>query len=440
MGIRTRFSLFFLLVSLLSLGSFAAVIFYQFQTKLISNAEQNLSLHLEHEWRHFEFPKGSNEEHFSEASAPHLKDIYQRFWRDGALFYDSFPKTFNGSIPKTCITEKAFVIRLKKEHDNSKFDLLGYYDLTSTRSYLNELRNLLVAGCFLAGLILFPLSLFCTKILLRPFTRLAQRTSELQAEQLSFRFPPPKHTDEYGTLIQSFNDLLNRLEKSFSQLRLFAGNASHELRTPVAAIIGQAEMHLRRHPENQSEDGSVSKILSQAKRLSNIIGQLLFLSEVDRAEQENRRSVISVNERIHDVIDIFNPRFRPLGKTLSVIESEKNLLIKTNPELLLVVISNLVENALKFSKSQVRIETQVKAKNFTINVEDDGPGIPKEDRHDVLTPFVKSATTGVGAKNDGYGLGLSIAKACVDALEGTMLFEKSALGGLKATISLPVTT
>lgn len=431
MDIKLRFSLVFSFVFLLLLCIFSSLVYMRLQTKLFSAEEHTLLSHLNHEWAHLE-------QHEDHAGLGTLRttDVYLRVWQDRTLLYDSFPQEVK--LPKTSksierVGDK-IIGTLQKEHGGKPYELVGYYDLKSTLVYLSTLSKILLFAFLIALVGILPLGWFLTKSLLLPFYLLSQKTSELGAEQLSFRFSQPKRLDEYGLLVKNFNALLERLKRTFNQIKIFSTNAAHELRTPLTVIRGEGEVCLRKDRESEEYKQTIYRMVSETKVLQQIIDHLLMLSDLERTSEKKHRVPVEVRKVLSD-----------LSKALGTKYYEKNIEISGNeitflghPELIMSVASNLLENALKFATSVVMVTIQQDDRGLHLRVEDDGPGIPEEEKEEVFTPFFKgNAGRRANGVNQGHGLGLSIVRACIDTVKGSVDLGRSQLGGLLISVTFP---
>jgi signal transduction histidine kinase len=174
--------------------------------------------------------------------------------------------------------------------------------------------------------------------------------------------------------------------------------------------------------------------LERSKDLRDIINRLLYLSEV-----ENLRTIEC--EEIHTkdfVTDIANTLMSVYpGKKIQLVLPNEDLVIAANRQMLGSVITNLAENALKYSSTSAQISWSKDARGILLNIEDDGPGIPEESRKLVFEPFVKLRGDADEPPIKSHGLGLSIVRACLSALKGNIELTKSSLGGLRVTVLLP---
>lgn len=429
MDLRFRFTAFFSVFSLICLVGFSALVYTQLESRLMEDAGAQLLSHLEHDAQHLghdETPVHPN------ASRQHARSISLRIWKSGVLVEDSFPKDLD--LPLETQTQKldrGLVQRFETAKGYNGFVLLGFYDLTEVRAYLATLRRTLLLACVLALALIIPLSLLSTRFLLKPFRALAQSAVQLNAQRLSFRFSEPRQHDEYGILVRSFNALLTRLEKSFGEVNRFATNASHELRTPLAVIQSQTDFALRRPRDAQEYQDALKKIQEKGRHLNAIIHRLLTMADLERVEptQIQEIKVAQFVEEVKNAVGVSQPN----GKIVDTSGVEPSLVFRGNFELFSSILTNLLENAVKYSKSKVKVYAHAEAAWVMFSVEDDGPGIPETWRQQAFEPFMRNADATI----PGMGLGLSIVRACVSACQGTIKLSDSGLGGLRVDVALP---
>lgn len=412
MNLRLRFTLLFSTICLCILGTFSVFVYLQVKANQFQRIQRELSQTIDHEWEHIQFPSHS----LKKDSSLHVKHIYLKITKENQVIFNTFPQDFKMD-PSLGVMKTA-----EKTLDRVSYELTSFYNAQGTLNYLRSLRNVLFLCCFAALFILLPISFIFTRILLKPFRTLAQQTSQLSAEKLSYRFEKPKYKDELGTLTLNFNLLLDKLESSFEQIKNFTANASHEIRTPLTAIIVQLQM-LERKPEFKAEPtGTIKKVLNQAFHLKDIVNKLLLLFEVDRIEKEKTLSKISITETITQALETLKFKYKKDEFDISL--PKEDVYFHGNETLISCIVTNIIENALKYSFSQIKISIESSPSTLNLIVEDDGPGI-------------KDTQTAKLSDGESHGLGLSIVKACLESLSGQIIFEKSQLGGLKVVISLP---
>lgn len=433
MDLKLRFAVAFSFILSLFLVFFSWVVFTRVKQQTFVGVKQTLSQHVEHELRHLSFFKEHGNGHKDTLTT---NDIYHRIWKDGVIINDTFPKSVsilnpNEPIPKD---ESKIFQHEERKIDGSQIDVLAYQDLASVKKHLSTLFNVLWLGCIVGFLLSVPLSWFLAKLLLQPFRKLVEITRELDVKQLSFRFDVPEKNDEFSLLVKSFNSLLERLETSFLGLRKFATNASHELRTPLTVIHGEAELALRRKRTPEEYEAILKTICGHSERLQQITGRLLAFADVERMERETTKVQISIPDFVHQIRSDLAKLHPEIRKSIDV--RLKDIQVKFQQELLTSILTNLMENAIKYSKSRVVVNGKLSGKNLELSISDDGPGVAEEQIPNVFEPFFKSS---VAKRVKGYGLGLSIVKACVDAAHGDVRLSRSKeLGGLEVFVSLPV--
>jgi signal transduction histidine kinase len=438
MNLKLKYSIVFSSIVALLLTGFSAVIFLKFKKRLFTSAEQTLTSHLQHEFEHVS-------EHHDDEVIPNTyvhstQNVYLKVWRDEELVSDSFPRNVQINImpAKPVVHGNKLIAVLEKESDGHFYRMLGYHELSGYFASVDELRRVLAFGCILAILIIAPMSWGMISFFLTPFSKLSAETSKLSAERLSFRFPEPTRKDEYGTLIVNFNALLERLQKAFLQIKRFAASVSHEFRTPLAVIQGEAQVMLRRPRSAEEYRNGFQTVLGQTKLLQSIITRLLFLADLERMEQEVERSEIHPDRVIRETVRALEPRRISNDSQIEVDVSESLGTISIHEELFASTINNLIENAIKYCHSKVRISCRRENRQIILLVDDDGPGIAPADREKVFDTFYRGVLDTPGSPvPDGHGLGLAIVKACVDAANGTISLCESALGGLSVRVSLP---
>lgn len=428
--LRVRFTVFFSLLSLVCLICFSALVYTEIENRLLANAEAQLSSHLEHDAEHLSHEHGG----LHPSSKLHENSALSiRLWKNGQKIEDSFPKGVDDSLEaQSGRKEHGILQRWESTSGRDHYVLLGYYDLKSTKNYLITLRRVLFIGCFVALVVMVPLAFLSTTFLLRPFAELAETAARLNAEQLSFRFKEPLQNDEHRSLARSFNALLTRLERSFGEVSRFATNASHELRTPLAVIYSQADFALRRPREALEYEEALKKIRQKAEQLNAIVHRLLKIAELQKMDSGPAQP-IPVAALVEEVKSAVMVTF-PHQKQVETTGVSSQVVYQGNLELVLSILTNLLENAVKYSKSRVSVTAQIKNNLFSLAIEDDGPGIKKDWREKAFEPFLRSPEA---APAPGVGLGLSIVRACVHSAQGKIELQDSPLGGLRVEVCLP---
>jgi two-component system, OmpR family, sensor kinase len=240
--------------------------------------------------------------------------------------------------------------------------------------------------------------------------------------------------DELADLGRDFDRMAARLETSMEGQRRLLHDVSHELRSPLARL--QAAVGLMRQSPDQPA-AMITRIEDESMRIDRLIGKLLALSRLEAGEWVGAEDKVDMHELIQEVVHDANFEARADGRQI-IWKEAGSVSLQGRPELLHSAIENVVRNALKHASGSrtIQIETAIDTvrEQYTLRVLDEGPGIPEDELHHLFTPFYRgSNATGT----DSYGLGLAIARRCVEAHGGTIRAENRAGGGLQVEIALP---
>ncbi len=423
MNLKFRFTLAISAGMLILSGAFSALVYTQVERRLFSDARASLNSTLEHEWQYIDL-----EGHQPDATSNHFDNVFFKLTADGKVVFSTFTERMEGAF-----ADSAHFLRQSQSQTRKGklFELLAILNLGPTTRYLATLRRALWLGCTLVFILALPLSYGCASLLLRPFKNLSVMASELTAERLSSLIPEPRHKDEYAKLVRSFNSLLLRLDRSFSLMRRFAVNASHEFRTPIAIITAQTEMALRRQREPEEYVQIIRKIDVQAKSLREITHMLLSLSELEKLEQEGTRS-LDVRATLEAIIQSLTSKSESHKKAVAL--TVDNFVYRGNEGIFQGIASNLIENALKYSKTSVRVAVKNNLGALELKIEDDGDGIPADSFKRIGEPFFRVKPSNSA---HGYGLGLALVSAYAKVSRTALHFDRSSMGGLSVSARFP---
>jgi len=272
-----------------------------------------------------------------------------------------------------------------------------------------------------------------------PIERMAHRAREIHAEQLSKRLEIDNPDDELGLLAHAFNDTLERLERSFNQLRQFTADASHELRTPLNAIQNVGEVGLRQDRDREYYREVIGSMLEESGRLARLVDSLLTITRADAGQLRLERSAIPILSFSREVMSLLEVLAEEKGQTIS-LDGDGTAHVWADHLILRQVLVNLIDNAIKFSPYGGSIALRIArsgAQNVSIEVKDSGPGIAPEHRDKVFDRFyrideARSRETG------GSGLGLAIAKWGAQAHNGELELDCTANTGCIFRLILPL--
>lgn len=265
---------------------------------------------------------------------------------------------------------------------------------------------------------------------LRSVEAIRHRVADISASDLAERVPVPRSHDEISSLAITMNEMLARIEAGHAAQRQFVGDASHELRSPVAAMISALDVAAV-HPELLDSELAESTLRPEAHRMQALVEDLLLLARADEGGRAWRRKDV-------DLDDVASIELGRISRESSVtIDAE---LIPTrlvgDPGGLSRVVRNLLENAVRHAASRVELRVRPDGSNAVLTVADDGPGIPDADRSRVFERFVR-LDADRARSGGGTGLGLAIVSEVVAAHGGTVTVGERKGGGTLMIVQLP---
>ncbi len=277
---------------------------------------------------------------------------------------------------------------------------------------------------------------------LRPVAAMAERAEQISAARLDTRLPIANPHDELGDLGGVLNRLLDRLSAALAQQRQFMADASHELRTPVAALRSAADVTLARANRTSEEYTDALRVIStEGRRLSRIVNDLFLLARADAGELPLRAEAFYLDEVVAECVRAGRVLAAPRQVQVD-LELPDEALLHGDETLIRRLVMNLVDNAVKFTSAGGRVSVAVTrvSDQLRISVSDTGTGIPDSIRERIFDRFVRGdvARGRRGASGEGAGLGLAIARWVAEAHGGQLSLEASSAAGSTFVAKLPV--
>ncbi|WP_232075947.1 HAMP domain-containing sensor histidine kinase [Phytohabitans suffuscus] len=267
---------------------------------------------------------------------------------------------------------------------------------------------------------------------LAPVDAIRAEVDEITGTRLDRRVSRPASRDEVGRLADTMNRMLDRLERARDRERRFIADASHELRSPIAAIRQQAEVALA-HPAAIPDRDLARAVHIEARRMQALVDDLLLLAQADEARLPFRRAVIDLD----DLAFAEARRVRADVPGLAVdVSNVSAVRVGGDPPALRRVLRNLGDNAARHARGQVAFGVAEVDGWALLWVDDDGPGVPVADRRRVFDRFVR-LDDGRDRDGGGSGLGLAIVAEVVAAHRGAVALADGQLGGARVTVRLP---
>ncbi len=294
-------------------------------------------------------------------------------------------------------------------------------------------------GILLVTSVLFPLVGYrIARHGIRPVEEIAATARRITSTNLRERIGSEGYPSELAALAGTFNEMLDRLEESFERISRFTADIAHDLRTPVNNIRGEAEVALARARTVDEYRDVLESSLEEAVRLSELIGDLLFLARAESPLTELHREHVNIGELLTTVRDYYEASAADAGISLVVNDGAEPLNAELDRSLMLRAVSNLVSNAIAHTPPGGTVTLAATNEDAAIRVEvsDTGDGIPSEALPRVFDRFFRVDPSRSKASG-GTGLGLAIVQSIL-TLHGGSAEITSELGrGTRVTVRMP---
>lgn len=316
--------------------------------------------------------------------------------------------------------------------------IIGALNEDSTR-YNKNLKWILIACCLAGTAIAYTLGIVFSRHTFMPVRQIIDRAQTIGVENLHLRLEELHGEDELAELSKTFNDMLSRLETAFETQNNFVSNASHELRTPLTAIYGEADIALSRPRTAEAYEHSLAVILGQAEKLQHLTDSLLNLAQTGFDGKKQDMKPIRIDELLMDAKNTIN-KIIPGNNVridLGILPATENgLIVSGNYQLLKLGITNIIENACKYSNNQpVQVTLTIEPPKLHIIVTDRGIGIPTQELKYIYDPFFRASNTG---SFKGYGIGLPLTRNIVRLHKGEINVKSPLNQGTTVSITLPI--
>jgi two-component system heavy metal sensor histidine kinase CusS len=267
---------------------------------------------------------------------------------------------------------------------------------------------------------------------------MATAARNISSTNLRVRIHPEGYPFELASLAATFNQMLDRLEESFERISRFSADIAHDLRTPVNIIRGEAEVALARARTVEEYREVLDSSLEEAVRLSDLIGDLLFLARAESPLNQLRPVRVNPLELLTAVRDYYEASAASAHISLTVVATAETLLIDLDRSLMLRAISNLVSNSIAHTEpgGTVTLAASKEADGLRIEVSDTGVGIPEDALPRVFDRFfrVDPARSKISG---GTGLGLAIVQSILAAHGGSADITSQLGRGTRVTLHVP---
>jgi len=272
---------------------------------------------------------------------------------------------------------------------------------------------------------------------LSPVGYIALKARNITSENLSERLHPRGTDDEMDDLIRTINGMISRLESSFKRMAEFTADASHELKTPICAMRGEAEVLLSKgRPAEEYQEG-LAHFIEQFDHLNQMINDLILLSKFDTSQVELKMGPLRLDLLIKELCNLFQVLADQNMIALEMVTIEEVTVIGDKVRLQ-QLFTNLIDNAIKYtSRGSIHVTVEKNKDSALVKIRDTGIGIPKEEQEKIFKRFYR-VDKSRSKETGGVGLGLSIAEWIVHAHHGRIDVESELNQGSTFTVYLPI--
>jgi two-component system, OmpR family, heavy metal sensor histidine kinase CusS len=325
------------------------------------------------------------------------------------------------------------LVTLNEESDSQPYTLQVAQDRSSDERVERNFAVLFImvlSGSVLASAFI---GVIVTKRGLRPLREMTQSVARIGPTHLKERVTPAEWPRELKPLAIAFDDMLKRLDDSFTRLSQFSADLAHELRTPIANMTGEAQVALTRDRTAAEYRETIESTVGECERLSRIVDNLLFVARVDAAREPIARKRFDGRAAAEKIAAFYQTIAEERHVTIRCSGEGQ---IYADPDLFERAVGNLLDNALRFTpeNGSIRIALSENDGQFELAVGDNGCGIAPEHLPRVFDRFYRADSS---RGSDGAGLGLALVKSIVDLHGGSVGIQSEVGRGTTVTLSFP---
>lgn len=304
--------------------------------------------------------------------------------------------------------------------------------------HLMYLRNISIVAVIFTSLLALMVSIQFSKQVFNPVKAITERVRDISSTHLHLRLKTTVENDEINELASTFNNMLDRLETSFETQNNFISNASHELGTPLTAIIGEADLALSRPRKPEEYVETLKVVMQQAERLDEITKSLLLLARTGFDGYRQKFEMVRVDQLLWEAKATFD-KIHPenqLSIDLDLMpDDQKKLKISGNEHLLQLAFTNVLANACKYSQNKVvKVSIGASENRVILAVQDNGIGIPENELQYIYDPFFRASNT---LEFEGYGIGMPLTRNIVRMHSGEIEVRSEEGKGTTVRLSFP---
>ena len=365
---------------------------------------------------------------------------YIKYNEQNEIIAGKFPKDFDIALAFSIediniyqVENKKFLYYDTRLQDEDNW-IRGIYPLGKVQKEIETLWNIAIALSVLFLIFVVIVGYRIIKNAFKPVKQISDTALKIKrSKDFSNRIElEDSNDDEIHKMASTFNEMLDTVEEVFIHEKQFSSDVSHELRTPITVILAQSDYALQYSDTFEEAKESLEVINRHAKRMTNLINQIMELSKLER-QKEIEKEKINLSNIVLQLLEDYKPLLE--SKNLNLVYNvEKDLRIQGNKIMLERVFLNILMNAVKFTKTNIEISLMREGKTAVLKIRDDGIGISEENKKFIWERFYQVNDSRNKEENKGSGLGLSMVKKIVDLHSATIDLESELDQGTCFTI------
>jgi heavy metal sensor kinase len=358
--------------------------------------------------------------------------------RDGALSFSSIKLS---KMNFDTILSGAPIRQMQAPIQNPTGRTLAYLiiaiPLQESIIVLHNLRHTLLIGYPIVLMVLFFISRFIAGKSIAPINSVIETAERITKENLDERITLPQNKDEIHTLIQTINNLLDRLKDVVLREKQFTADASHELRTPLAVIKGTLEVLARKPRERIHYEEKIRDVMHEVDRMSHLVDHLLELARYESGTVQPALTDVDLNEIILNCFSRFSSVADEKHIALQ-LESIGSCVVWADETMTTIIVENILSNAIKYSSIRQRVLVSVLKEKGKVkcSITDHGIGISEDQMAKIFDRFYR-ADESRASGSKGKGIGLAIVKRLIDIQHCKISVRSDTSSGTTFTIRFP---
>jgi sensor histidine kinase len=365
---------------------------------------------------------------------------YIKYNEQNEIIAGKFPKDFDIALAFSIEDINIYQVENKKflYYDTRLQDeddwIRGIYPLGKVQKEIETFWNIAIALSVLFIIFVVIVGYRIIKNAFKPVKQISNTALEIKrSKDFSNRIElEDSNDDEIHKMASTFNEMLDTVEEVFIHEKQFSSDVSHELRTPITVILAQSDYALQYSDTLEETKESLEVINRHAKRMTNLINQIMELSKLER-QKEIEKEKINLSNIVLQLLEDYKPLLE--SKNLNLVYNvEKDLRIQGNKIMLERVFLNILMNAVKFTKTNIEVSLIREGKTAVLKIRDNGIGISEENKKFIWERFFQVNDSRNKEENKGSGLGLSMVKKIVDLHSATIDLESELEQGTCFTI------